>query len=273
MAAAIDLGGNLNTWIAAANVKRTDTLGPVNLVRRQRQYIDVHGVDVDGNLADSLNGIGVEDDALLVTQLADFRHRLDDADLVVGKHDRNQDGLVVDGPLQVFDVDQTVGLHRQIRHAVAVLFKPLAGIEHRFVLGHLGDDVIAALLVHLGDALDGEVVALGRARGEDDLLCRRADQFGDLLAGVFNGLFGFPAKGVIAAGGIAELSRKKRDHRFEHTRIHGASRVVIHIDGQGDACGYGIRIFQNAHHLLHFKTCIKKGIAPNYFHFCRLRHL
>ena len=95
----------------------------------------------------------------------------------------DQDGLVVDGPLQVFEVDQAVCLHRQIGDAIAVLLQPLAGIEHRFVLGHLGDDVVAALAVHLGDALDGEVVALGRAGGKDDLLGGRADQLGHLLAG------------------------------------------------------------------------------------------
>jgi hypothetical protein len=52
------------------------------------------------------------------------------------------------------------------------------------VLGDLGDDVVAALAVHLGDALDGQVVALGGAGGEDDLLGGGADQLGNLLARV-----------------------------------------------------------------------------------------
>jgi hypothetical protein len=51
------------------------------------------------------------------------------------------------------------------------------------VLGDLGDDVVAALAVHLGDALDGEVVGFGGAGGEDDLLGGAADELGDLLAG------------------------------------------------------------------------------------------
>ena len=62
------------------------------------------------------------------------------------------------------------------------------------VLGRLGDDVVALLLVHRGDALDGEVVALGRAAGEDDLLAGRADQGGDLVAGLLDGLLGLPAE-------------------------------------------------------------------------------
>ena len=81
----------------------------------------------------------------LVAELADLGDRLHHADLVVGKHDRDQDGLVVDGSLQVFEVDQAVCLHRQIGDAIAVFLQALAGIEDRFVLGDLGDDVIAAL--------------------------------------------------------------------------------------------------------------------------------
>ena len=50
---------------------------------------------VDGNLADGLHGVGVEEDALLVAELADLGDGLDDADLVVGVHDADEDGLVV----------------------------------------------------------------------------------------------------------------------------------------------------------------------------------
>ena len=83
---------------------------------------------------------------------------------------RDQDRLVVHGALQIVEIDQAVFLHRQIGDAVAVLLQALAGVEHRLVLGDRGDDVVALLAVHLGDALDGEVVALGGAGGEDDFL-------------------------------------------------------------------------------------------------------
>jgi len=62
------------------------------------------------------------------------------------------------------------------------------------VLGDLGDDVVAALAIHLCDALDGEVVRLGCARGEDDLLRRCANELGDLLARGFDSLLGLPTK-------------------------------------------------------------------------------
>ncbi len=149
----------------------------------------------------------MEDDALLVAELADFADGLQHADFVVGGHDGDEDGLVVHGALQVFKIDEAVCLDGQVGDAEAIFLKALAGVEDGLVLGDLGDDVIAALAVHLGDALDGEVVALGGAGGEDDLLGGGADEFGDLLAGDVDGLLGFPAEGVVAAGGIAELGQ------------------------------------------------------------------
>jgi hypothetical protein len=73
------------------------------------------------------------------------------------------------------------------------------------VLGHLGDDVVAALAVHLGDALDGEVGGLGGAGGEDDLLGGRADELGDLLAGLLDALLGLPAEAVVAAAALPKM--------------------------------------------------------------------
>ena len=145
--------------------------------------------------------------------------------------------LSVDGALEVFEVDEAVGLDGQVGDAVAVLLQALAGVEDRLVLGDLGDDVVAALAVHLGDALDGEVVALGGAGGEDDLLGGGADEFGDLLAGDFDGLLGLPAKLVVAAGGVAELAGEVRHHGFEHAGIERGGGVVIHIEGKVDALG------------------------------------
>ena len=62
--------------------------------------------------------------------------------------------------------------------------------------------------VELGDALDREVVALGRARGEDDLLVGLgADERAIVLARVLDGLFRAPAERVGAARGVAEVAR------------------------------------------------------------------
>ncbi len=91
--------------------------------------------------------------------------------------------------------------------------------------------------VHLRDALDREVVRFGRAGGEDDLLRRAADQLRDLLARLVDGLLGFPAELVVAAGRIAEDLAEVRQHGFEHARVHRRRRVVVHVDRQRHAGG------------------------------------
>ncbi len=130
---------------------------------------------------------------------------LDHADFVVGVHDGDQDRFRRDGAAQVVEIDAAVLVHGQVGDFVAVLFQALAGVEHGLVLGHLRDDVVALLAVHLRDALDRQVVRFGGAAGEDDLLRRGVDQAGDLRARVFHRFFGRPAEGVVAAGGVAEL--------------------------------------------------------------------
>ena len=126
--------------------------------------------------------------------------RLNRADLVVGEHDRDEDRLVSDRALDVRRVDATVATDRQVRHAEAVLLEALARVENRLVLRDGGDDVVALVLVELGDALEREVVRLRRAGGEDDLLLARgADQLRDALARVVDRLLRGPSEDVATA--------------------------------------------------------------------------
>src|SRR5205807_671936 len=113
----------------------------------------------------------------------------------------------------------------------------LTGVEHRLVLGNGGDDVVALLAVHLGHTLDGEVVALGGAGGEDDLFCSRADQLRNLLTSLLHGCLGAPPKRMVPAGSVAEFLHEVGQHGLEHTRIHGGGGMVVHVDGQLDAVG------------------------------------
>ena len=111
VAAAVDLLGDLDARVAAADVQRADTLGAVDLVAGEREHVDVVLLHVDRDLADGLDGVGVEEDALLVAELADLGDGLDDADLVVGVHDGDEDGLVGRWrALSVVDGDEAVGL-------------------------------------------------------------------------------------------------------------------------------------------------------------------
>ena len=155
-----------------------------------------------------------------------------DADLVVGVHDGDQNRLRRDRLAHVLGIDAAVLLHRQIGHFVAVLFQALAGVQHRLVLDRLGDDVVALFAVHLGNALDHQVVGFRGAAGEDDFLGRRADQRGDLRACDFDRFFAGPAKRVVAARGVTKLLREIRQHRLHDARIDRRGRVIIHVNRQ-----------------------------------------
>ncbi len=227
-------GRQQHARIPAPDIQRADAFRAVDLVRRDRGQIDLELVHVERHLPDHLHGVGVEQHALLFRDRANRRERLDDADLVVGGHDRDEDGLGGDGVSQLVEVDEAVLLHRQIGDPVAVLLEPLARVDHRLVLGDRGDDVIALLPVHLGDALDREVVGLGRAAREHDLLGVGADEIRDLLARLVDGLLGRPSERMVPAGGVAEMLGEVGQHRVHDTRIHGRRRVIVEINRKFD---------------------------------------
>ena len=131
----------------------------------------------------------------------DFGQRLDDADFVVGEHDRDETSVVANGvghflwiepagtrAAVLFDVEQ--------RDFVTAPCESGERIEHRLVFGRDADQMIAAAAVALGHAADGEVVAFGCAAGEDDFLGVGADGRGDRFARGVDGIAGFVAEGV-----------------------------------------------------------------------------
>ncbi len=176
----------------------------------------------------------MEEDALFLGDLSDFSDGLNDTDFIVRVHDRNQDRLRRNRATEIIEVDAPVLFDRQISDLVAVLLQALTGIERRFVLGDLRDDVIALLAVHLGDAFDCEIRGFGGAAGENNFFGRRVDELGDLPASVFHGFFGLPAEFVVAARSVAEFLREIWNHGFDDARVYRRGRVIIKINRKLD---------------------------------------
>src|SRR6266853_209685 len=118
--AAIDNGRELNARVATANVKGADAFGSIDLVAGYREQVDVVLLDVDWNLANGLHTIDGEDDAVFLGNLADFRHRIDDANLIVGIHDGDKNCFRRNRFTHIFRVDAAIALHREIGDFVAV---------------------------------------------------------------------------------------------------------------------------------------------------------
>ena len=114
---------------------------------------------INRNFAHGLGAVRHEQGAVAVGNFGDFADGLDGARLVVAVHDGDENGLGRHGGFQVVEADEALLIHGQVGYLAAELLDVLAGIEHGFVLGGGGDDVVAFLAIHLEHALDAQVVA------------------------------------------------------------------------------------------------------------------
>ena len=74
-----------------------------------------------------------------------------------------------------------------------MLHKPVDWVKQRVVLGGCGNNDLAGLVLAVlspVDALDGLVVCLGAARGEDDLAAVGPHSLSDLVSGVLKNCSG-----------------------------------------------------------------------------------
>ena len=155
---------------APADVQRAHALGAVELVAGQAEHIDVLLLDVDVQMADGLNGVGVEGHARFFTDGADLRDGQDGADLVVGVHGGDKTGVGTDGVLYLLGGDVVSLPDVQIGDFKALFFQLRQGVQHGVMLKSGGDDVLFALLLAVaGGGDDGLIVGLAAAGGEDDL--------------------------------------------------------------------------------------------------------
>ena len=160
------------------DVERADALRAVDLVRGERQQVDVHRVDVDRELADALrrrrcgrarpsrvailpiSAIGWIVPISLLAYMIETR--------IV---------LSVIALADVVGVDLAELVDRQVRDRRSPSRSSALQVSRMALCSvACGDDVVALLLVELGDALDRQVVRLGGAAREDDLLGLGADQ-------------------------------------------------------------------------------------------------
>ena len=198
----------------------------------QRGEVDIHFIDVERDLTCGLHCIRMEQDATLTSDLADLLDLLNDADFIVGRHDRDQNRFSRDGLAQIIKVHHSFSVHGQERNPESLLLQVLARVEYGLVFGHTRDDVVSLFPVHPGRAFNRQVVRLGRATRENDFTWIGADQSRYLLSSLFDGFLGFPTELVISARGIAKLVRKERHHGVEHTRIHRGRRMIVHVNRQ-----------------------------------------
>ena len=177
--AALD-GGVEEAFEAGPDVERAGAEGSEeSLVSREGEEVGVHGVDIDGEVADGLGGVDEERDGHVAADGADAVDGLEGAGDIGGVDGGDEACVGLDGGVDGGGVDEAgVRIGRdacegdELRELVG---EGVDGAEDGVVL-HIGDDGVegarvAALVageVGAEEALDGDVEGAGGAVGEDD---------------------------------------------------------------------------------------------------------
>ena len=168
---------------ALTGVEHAGALRAVELVRGERQQIDILRFDINGNVSRRLHGVGVEQYARLAADLADLADRQDRADLVVGVHDGHQTRILADGVLDLLCRHGADGADGEQLNGKALFFELLKRVQHGVMLERGRNDVLFAFA--FAEARGGEnglIVGLAAAGGEVDLARGSVQAFRDALA-------------------------------------------------------------------------------------------
>ena len=90
---------------------------------------------LNGDLPSRLNRVRVEQHTALSRNRADFLNVLNNADFIVGCHDRDEDGFVRDCPARIVRINKSFIVDRQERDSESFFLEVLTGIEYRLMLG------------------------------------------------------------------------------------------------------------------------------------------
>ena len=154
------------------------------------------GRKVDGDLAQCLHGIGVEQGAMPAGDGGDGRNILQYASFVIGQHHGDQCSVLLQQGFQCGKINLAILMDRRLRHFPATAQQRLHGLAHRRVFDRATYPLRRR--VRGGNALDRGVVGLSPATGKRDLRRVRADRRGDLLSRQVNRLACRATKAVTA---------------------------------------------------------------------------
>lgn len=75
---------------------------------RNGEHINIHILNINCDMTDCLNGVGMEQNALFFTYGADFFNRLNCADLVVGAHNCYKSSILTDCVFNILNFNDAV---------------------------------------------------------------------------------------------------------------------------------------------------------------------
>src|SRR5439155_14579196 len=140
---------------ALANNKRAGSDRAAELMGGNSHEIDGEQAEIDRNLAEALNGIGVNNPTMAMCNRGNLAHGLDDTSLVIRQHDRGQRPRpVAQHAVEPFKVNDAGPIYR---YKFKRLAARLCSFDHRWMLDGRYQQPID------GCAFDREVVGLAAA--------------------------------------------------------------------------------------------------------------
>ena len=176
--------------------------------------IDAKRMQVDGDLAQGLDGIGMHEHAHGVGNAHDFFQGLHRTHFVVRQHDRHEHGIWPQGLFHLSCAHESGAIRFEHGQLHAHAFEQVGRREHRLVLDGRGDDMgrecrIAGkglLALHCGDdAEQGGIVRLGGAACEEQFVGTAADAAGKAFPRLLHRRKGPAAHAVQRVGVAAEF--------------------------------------------------------------------
>ncbi len=199
--------------------QRADPLRTPEFMGRDRHQIDAERLEIDRDLADGLNGIRMEQPALLMDDIGDLADRLDHAGLVIREHDgdKGRGFRRRQRRPQHINIENAVRRDRQAHRAFT------GGGQHRIMFSRRDEQR------PVRRRRESEIIRLRPAGGEDDFRRFAVDKIGKGGARLFHST---PRRSprLMHRGRIA-ARRHHRRHRLHHLRVDRRGGVIVEIDG------------------------------------------
>ena len=205
----------------------------VDVIARERQEIDPHRVDGERHPPEGAHGVDVQGHARRAREPADLAERLQRPDLRTRGTDRNEGRLGAERTAQGVEHHAPLAVDGEGHDRGAPSLELPTRIGDGDVLDGRDDDPRAARAARAErHPSDGEVIGLGRARGEDHARGRAAAEARHLDA---RGLERDPRLRAerVRCRWIADAGLEERAHDGQHPRIDRSKPSVVEVDPFG----------------------------------------
>ena len=167
----------------AIAVKDAYAFRAIETMWRERQKMNSHRLHIYRKPAGARHGIHKEWDSFLGSNFADFTHRLNGADVMIGIMEADKNRFVGDRRAHILGIDPAYGIHLHFCAGETLFFQKLNGVENGWMLDLANHDVVAFALVREGRPFHRQIHRFGSTGGEKNVLRRLCiDECGKLSA-------------------------------------------------------------------------------------------